>query len=104
MFIRKSLLYALSYYIAVKNEGIEAKDAVLESERLMTGNRGRLFCLMLSFIGWSIVIVFVIRFVVGIASNILATIASYAGTTILMPYITFSILAFYRDLEEEKRT
>ena len=101
MFVRKSLLYALSYYIAVKNEGIEAKDAVLESERLMTGNRGRLFCLMLSFIGWSILIAFVSG-VLGIASTLLASIASYAGSIILMPYITFSILAFYRDLEEEK--
>ena len=101
MFIRKSLLYALSYYIAVKNEGIKAKDAVLESERLMTGNRGRLFCLVLSFIGWSILIAFVSG-VLGIASTLLASIASYAGSIILMPYITFSILAFYRDLEEEK--
>ena len=101
MFVRKSLLYALSYYIAVKNEGIKAKDAVLESERLMTGNRGRLFCLMLSFIGWSILIAFVSG-VLGIASTLLASIASYAGSIILMPYITFSILAFYRDLEEEK--
>ncbi len=101
LFIRKSLLYALSYYVAVRNEGIEAKDAVLESERLMVGNRGRLFCLMLSFIGWSILIAFVSG-VLGIASPILAVIASYAGTIILMPYITFSVLAFYRDLEGEK--
>ena len=101
LFIRKSLLYALTYYVAVKNEGIEAKDAVLESERLMTGNRGRLFCLMLSFIGWSILIAF-ISGVLGIASPILAAIASYAGTIILAPYITFSVLAFYRDLESEK--
>ena len=101
LFIRKSLLYALSYYVAVRNEGIEAKDAVLESERLMVGNRGRLFCLMLSFIGWSILIAFVSG-VLGIASTLLASIASYAGSIILMPYITFSILAFYRDLEEEK--
>lgn len=101
LFIRKSLLYALSYYVAVRNEGIEAKDAVLESERLMVGNRGRLFCLMLSFIGWSILIAFVSG-VLGIASPILAAIASYAGTIILMPYITFSVLAFYRDLEGEK--
>ena len=40
--------------------------------------------------------------VLGIASTLLASIASYAGSIILMPYITFSILAFYRDLEEEK--
>lgn len=99
-FIRKVMLYALTFYVAVKNEGIEAKEAVLESERLMVGNRGRLFCLILSFIGWSILIGFVSALLALIP--FLGTIASYAGTVILTPYMTFSILAFYRDLDEEK--
>lgn len=99
-FIRKIMLYALTFYVAVKNEGIEAKDAVLESERLMDGNRGRLFCLILSFIGWSILIGFVSALLNLIP--FLGTIASYVGTIILTPYITFSILSFYRDLDEEK--
>ena len=99
-FIRKVMLYALTFYVAVKNEGIEAKEAVLESERLMDGNRGRLFCLILSFIGWSILIGFVSALLNLIP--FLGTIASYVGTIILTPYITFSILAFYRDLDEEK--
>ena len=99
-FIRKIMLYALTFYIAVKKEGIEAKDAVLESERLMNGNRGRFFCLILSFIGWSILIGFVSALLNLIP--FLGTIASYVGTIILTPYITFSILAFYRDLDEEK--
>lgn len=99
-FIRKIMLYALTFYIAVKKEGIEAKDAVLESERLMNGNRGRFFCLILSFIGWSILIGFVSALLNLIP--FLGTIASYVGTIILTPYITFSILSFYRDLDEEK--
>ena len=99
-FIRKVMLYALTFYVAVKNEGIEAKEAVLESERLMDGNRGRLFCLILSFIGWSILIGFVSALLALIP--FLGTIASYAGTIILTPYMTFAILAFYRDLDEEK--
>ena len=99
-FIRKVMLYALTFYVAVKNEGIEAKEAVIESERLMNGNRGRFFCLILSFIGWS----FLIGFVSALLALIpfLGTIASYAGTIILTPYMTFAILAFYRDLDEEK--
>ena len=99
-FIRKVMLYALSFYIAVKKEGIEAKEAVIESEKLMNGNRGRFFCLILSFIGWGILIGFVSA-LLGIIP-FLGTIASYAGTIILMPYTTFAILAFYRDLDEEK--
>ena len=99
-FIRKVMLYALTFYVAVKNEGIEAKEAVLESERLMDGNRGRFFCLILSFIGWSILIGFVSA-LLGLIP-FLGTIATYAGTVILTPYVTFAILAFYRDLDEEK--
>ena len=99
-FIRKVMLYALSFYIAVKKEGIEAKEAVIESEKLMNGNRGRFFCLILSFIGWGILIGFVSALLNLIP--FLGTIASYAGTIILMPYTTFAILAFYRDLDEEK--
>lgn len=97
--IRKMLLYALTYYVAVKHQGIEAKEAVEESERLMQGNRGRLFCLMLSFIGWSLLIALLSGVLVFVP--ILSTIVSYAGAIILAPYIAFSTLAFYRDLEND---
>ena len=104
--IRKLLLYALSYYIAVANEGMTPKDAVQESENLMKGNRGRLFCLMLSFIGWA----FVVGLVEGVLSVVPAIgwlfgfIASAVGTSLLTPYMTFAILAFYEDLKGGNNT
>ena len=100
LIIRKLLLYALSYYIAVAKENIEPRDAVQESENLMRGNRGRLFCLMLSFIGWA----FLIGIVEGIVALIpaigfiLGPIAGIVGMALLTPYTTFAILAFYQDL------
>lgn len=104
--IRKLLLYALSYYIAVANEGMTPRDAVQESENLMKGNRGRLFCLMLSFFGWA----FLVGLVEGVFSIVptigwlFGFIASAVGISLLTPYMTFTILAFYEDLKGENNT
>ena len=75
----KSFYYQLSYIIAVDNEEMSAEDAVLESEKLMTGKRAKLFWLQLSFIGWAI----------------LAAITLGIGFLWLMPYIQFATIIFY---------
>ena len=51
-----------------------------ESEKLMAGKRGKLFCLQLSFIGWAILAIFTL----GI------------GYLWLAPYIQFATIAFYK--------
>lgn len=101
LFIRKILLYSLTYYIAVENETMTPKEAILESERLMNGNRGRLFCLMLSFFGWALLVSFSqgVLTLIPVAGVILAPIASIVGMSFLSPYVVFSILAFYKDLK-----
>ena len=99
-FVKKVMLYSLTFYIAVKEEGIEAKEAALESEKLMNENIGRFFSLILSFIGW----VSLIGLISALLSLIplLGTVAFYVGTNILLPYMIFAILTFYRDLDENK--
>ncbi len=52
--IVKSYSYAATMYL-VKEKGLEGNDAITESRKLMDGNKFRLFCLDLSFIGWYIV-------------------------------------------------
>ena len=69
----------MSFIILADNNNLTAKDAVEESKRLMTGNRGKLFCLQFSFIGWAI----------------LASFTFGIGLLWLLPYIQFSIFAFY---------
>lgn len=112
----KSLLYALTFYIAVSDESISPKEAVLHSEELMRGNRGKYFCLILSFFGWALLAaiaeIFVSRLVIElfsrilvfttatqIISRIMASILSYVGTIILTPYISLAVIAFYQELE-----
>ncbi len=78
----KGLLYALTYYIAYDNPEMSAKDAVQRSEDLMKGNRGKLFVLQLSFIGW----------------GILACITLGIGMFWLLPYMMVTLVCFYEAL------
>ena len=50
--IVKSYSYAMAPYIKADHPEFTAKQALDESRRLMNGNKMRLFCLQLSFIGW----------------------------------------------------
>lgn len=78
--ITKSYYYQLSYIVSAEKPELSSKEAVEESEKLMAGKRGKLFCLQLSFIGWAILAVFTL----GI------------GYLWLVPYVQFAIIAFYK--------
>ena len=45
----KSLTYGLGMYLAIDNPNMKPLDCVNKSKELMDGNKGRLFCLYLSF-------------------------------------------------------
>ena len=78
--------YAMTPYILLENPEMSANDAITKSKELMHGNRWRLFCLEVSFIGW----VFVALFTLGI------------GYFALKPYMEASFAAFYREIKAEK--
>lgn len=77
-----SYSYAMVPYILAENPGISAKDAINESKKIMKGNRWRLFCLHLSFIGW----------------ELLCVLTCGLGFIVLRPYMAAAEAAFYRDL------
>mgnify|MGYP004644248813 FL=1 len=79
LLITQSYYYKLAYVVAADDESLTAKDAVEKSKELMTGKRGKLFCLELSFIGWAI----------------LASLTFEIGYLWLLPYIQFATFAFY---------
>ena len=78
----KGLLYSLNNYILFDNPNMSGKEVVEQSEKLMRGNRARLFWLQLSFIGWAI----------------LASFTFGIGMFWLMPYMMVAIVVFYEDL------
>ena len=79
----KSYYFQLSFIIAADDETISSKDAVEKSRELMTGNRWKLFCLQLSFIGWA--------FLAGLTFGI--------GSLWVFPYMQVAIIVFYFHLK-----
>lgn len=78
--------YAMAPYILYENPNMSASEAIEASKQLMDGNKGRLFCLNLSFIGWDILCVFTL----GI------------GYLWLKPYREAAYAAFYREIKNGK--
>ena len=53
--IVKGLSYSMAFYIKSDHPEYDWKACIKESQRIMAGNKGKLFVLQLSFIGWYIV-------------------------------------------------
>jgi len=77
--------YAMAPYILLENPDIGASEAIKRSKELMRGNKGRLFCLDISFFGWSL----------------LCALTLGLGGLFLEPYHAAATTAFYRDLVPE---
>ena len=78
----KSLSLSLSSFIAYDNDDMSGKESCELSQKLMKGNKGNLFVLSLSFIGWAILTVFTLCI----------------GTFWLIAYTNVSVICFYETL------
>lgn len=110
--IVKRFSYAMTPYILAENPGMTANQAITQSRQIMNGNKWRLFCLGLSFIGWSMVCMLPgIIIIIGLGSALVMTgnalylvgfIPAFLLVTIgmffLRPYEEAARAAFYRDL------
>ena len=74
--------YAMTEFILAEHPDLTASVAIAQSKEMMTGNRWRLFCLHISFIGWDILCAFTL----GI------------GNLWLRPYKQAAEAAFYREI------
>jgi uncharacterized membrane protein len=76
--------YAMASYIMAQNPEIGALDAIERSKAMMNGNKLRLFCLQLSFIGWML----------------LSALTLGIGYIFLRPYMQAAYAAFYLDISK----
>ena len=74
--------YAMTSYILAEHPQLTAREAIAQSKQMMEGNRFRLFCLQLSFIGW----------------DILCLLTMGIGNLWLTPYKQAATAAFYREV------
>ena len=84
--IIKSYAYAMTPYVANDHPELDADDCIHESRMMMKGNKWKLFCMDLSFIGWAILCIFTL----GI------------GFLWLQPWIESSHAKFYEELKARR--
>ncbi len=78
-----SYSYAMTTYILAENPELTASEAIERSKQMMSGNRWRLFCVQISFIGW----------------DILSALLTFGiGSLWIMPYKQAATAAFYREI------
>lgn len=80
--IMAALSYSQTFYILSEDPSIGAMDAIRKSKEMMYGNRWKLFCLGLRFIGWAL----------------LCILTFGIGFFWLAPYMAVSMAKFYDDL------
>ena len=83
--IVKSLAYAQTPYILLDNPQLSTVEAIHLSREMMFGYKGKLFLLLLSFIGWGILCIFTCG----------------VGFLWLAPYMQSSMAAFYEDVRAD---
>lgn len=116
-YIVKTLSYILTSYVLYDNENSTCKEIVEKSAVLMKGNKWKYIGLCLSFIGWYLLIYIIAIFTatacVSILSSstlgvLLGTVLTVAFTSIavllLTPYISFTLISFYEDLNSVSET
>lgn len=110
--IIKQYSYAMTPYILAENPDLTADEAITKSRYLMDGNKWRLFCLEISFIGWNLlcaapalIAIAVITSNAVASENILTmlwiipwSIPTMIGSLFLNPYMEAAYAAFYRDI------
>jgi uncharacterized membrane protein len=84
--IIKTYAYAATFYVLKENPEMTAMDALNESQRLMYGNKMKLFCLDLSFIGW----------------YLLSLVTFGIALIWVLPYHEAARAAFYEDIKNNE--
>jgi uncharacterized membrane protein len=93
-----SIRYSQAFYILIDHPEMKASDAINRSKEMMDGQKWKYFLLMLSFIGWYILLIFVLVILSAMGLQILSIIAFSIGMLGLMPYIYATQASFYEDL------
>ena len=116
-----SLAYSQTFYVLANDVNIGARDAIRQSTKIMRGRKGKLFCLYLRFVAWSLLIYLPCILVMLLVLMPLAKSAGGRGSPAiapaiiplfllvwigmivpmlwLVPYMHTSIALFYEDIQ-----
>lgn len=97
-----ALRYSQIYYILAEHPEKGVMQCIRESKFIMTGNKGKFLCLLLSFIGWWILSA-VITVLIPTASGVLGVVIDFVASVpmiAVMAYVNTAQVVFY-DLATE---
>ena len=108
--------YAMTPYILLEHPEMTAREAIAASKELMKGNKFRLFCLELSFIGWLLLCslpYMIFAIIAGVAAIFhvaapfpilvaVGLVIDFVGMLFVSAYVETAIAAFYREICREK--
>ena len=99
----KQYSYAMTPYILAEHPEMTANEAITRSREIMDGNKFRLFCLNLSFIGWSLLAV--LPAIIALAAVLMGNffflpliLVTIVGDLFVSAYMEAAQAAFYREV------
>lgn len=101
--IIKVFAYYMSLYIKTENPQMSSFKAIAESNKMMKGNKARLFFLLLSFIGWYFLVglgTFLIGLLFTGSLSFITDIIQTLLTTFVTIYSGCAVASFYKDLKD----
>ncbi len=103
--IMKAYSYAMTPYILFEHPEYNPNYAITLSKEMMMGHRFRLFCLQVSFVGWSLLaaipaVVAVVAFFYGINFLLPLILVSAVLEMFVIAYRETAIAAFYREISD----
>jgi len=90
----KFLSYRMTWYILAENPDMTVMEAISKSKEMMSGNKGNLFALYLSYIGWYLLVLLITVVTCGVGM-----ISAFPFSA----YIETAVAEFYKDLKENSK-
>jgi len=96
-----ALRYSMAAYFLAEDPSLSAGEALRKSKQVMKGRKGSYFMLLISFIGWNLLITMAQLLLGGMLGTVLTLVAAQFMSLALNVYINASSAAFYRAISTE---
>ena len=92
--------YVLSSYILADNNNLTSKEIIEQSASLMENQKWNFIKLIISFLGWFILLAIIVTIANMSLNETIANIVNSIGLILLMPYLITSIIVFYEEAQD----
>ncbi len=95
--VRVAYRYVLAEIFLADNPGMRVRDCLRRSHEVMKGRRMEFFLLVLSFIGWEMLLSLVTGMLLGLLGNVVGMTLGQFAALLLTVYINCAVVAFYQE-------